>query len=341
MTALATVAALGVAGCSAGSDPDPTASAGPAGDELPLGDLDAFWEGLRAGEPVSDAITQHTQLQEAIAACMAEQGFEYTPVDVESRVDVTTAADLGLERGTREYAAQFGYGISTDDMGYYAMTADTAADPNVEYVASLSAAAQDAYTTALYGRPVPVEEMGATDAGEGCEGRAVDELLAGPEATDAFDPMALWEEESAMRAAARNDQRVAVERDEWVACMADAGYPDMVEPGDGLLTGTPVEILQAEFSELLMAAQAELPPAETMDQVSAQASQAALAVKAQLAEKEIDMAVADVDCRATTGYTAVLAEVEAEYEAEYFAAHRAEYEAYADAWAELRAARDS
>lgn len=336
------VLVLAVAGCgSPAPTPGETAeSAAAAGDDLPRGALDEFWDGVRAGEVETDAVTQHTQLQEAIAACMTELGFEYTPVDYEALVDVTTAADLGLAFGTREYAAEFGYGISTDAMGYYAMTAETADDPNVAYVRTLSEAGQAEYTTALYGRPVPVDEMPDAEGSGGCEDRAVDAVLAGPAATDAFDPMALWEDESAMRQAARDDERVAAERAEWVDCMADAGYPDMVDPGDGILTGTPVEQLQAEFSDLLIAAQAELPVAATAKESSAQASKAALLVKEELAPKEIDMAVADVDCRESSGYTAVLAEVEAEYEAEYFAAHRAEYEAYADAWAEFRAQRE-
>lgn len=336
---VAVAVCLGTAACSSpGATPSETAA--PPADDLPRGALDEFWDGIRGGEPESDALTQHTQLQEAIAACMNELGFEYTPMDFESRVDVTTAADLGLAFGTREYAEQFGYGISTDAMGYYAMTARTDEDPNIAYVRGLSEAAQDEYTSALYGRPVPVDQMADAESAGGCETTAVDAVLSGPEANDAFDPMALWEEEQAMRQAARDDERVAVQRAEWVGCMADAGYPDMVDPGDGILTGTPVEQLQAEFSDLLVAAQAEMPVAPTMKEASAQASRAALMVKEELAPKEIDMAVADLDCRDETGYARVLAEVEVEYEAEYFAAHRAEYEAWAEAWAEVRAARD-
>lgn len=323
----AVVVVLALAGCTGGEPP--------ADDALPLGAIDRFWDDLRAGNEYGDAVAQHNRMQEDIAACMNAQGFEYTPI--ESQVEVVTAVDLDLERGTREYAEEFGYGIATDDMGYYALTAETADDPNARYVAGLSEAARAEYQNALHGEA-------SSDAGEfpswdqrGCTGYAENRAYLLVQATETMDPDALWQEEERMRDAVLLDDRLVALHRDWSDCMADAGHPGLTVPWDGDRRGDGPGAIRAEFEERYLELQLEQPPSDTP--AAAQTGIAALRVKSELGPREIAMAVADVDCRASTGYDEVLREVQVEHQADYWEAHRIEYEAYAAAYAELLAAR--
>jgi len=324
--------ALALAACSgdaAGPAPTPT----PPADGV--GAVDAFRAQLESLRDLGDAVDQHTAMEEDVAACMRALGFEYTPVDLAAQVDVVTAYDLGLDRGTREYAEAFGYGITTDDMGFYALTAARADDPNAAYVASLTGAARAEYEAALWGDPDA--DPFDPDADRGCSGKAQDRVYLRVTATDAVDPEALFAEEALLREAILTDDRVVARHADWAGCMADAGYPGLADPGDNLITGDAMLRVREEFDARLVALQAEV-PAE-VDDPSARAALAALAARAELADREVAMAVADHDCRESSGYADALAQVSVERQAEFFEAHRAEYEAYAAAMAELLAGR--
>ena len=336
IAATAVVVVLALAGCTAGEPPtgDPTA------DEQPKGAIDQFWADLGSGNDYGDAITQHDAMQEDIAACMNALGFEYTPIV--SDVEAVTAVDLELERGTREYAEEFGYGISTDDMGYYAMTAARADDPNAQYVAGLSPAARAEYDAALYGgSPLSGEEFPGWEE-RGCAGYAENQAYIQVEATETMNPDTLWQEEELMRDALLLDDRLAPAHLEWGECMAEAGYPDLNVPWDGVRRGDGFAAIQAEFEQRYVEIQLELPAGDGDEDVArAQYGIAALRVKSELGPREIEMAVADLDCSEATGYPEVLREVQIEHQAQYWESHRIEYEAYAAAYVEQRAARDS
>ncbi len=335
----ATVVAVLCAGCSAdGGTPDdasrPTES--PAGDTA-RGAVDAFFDEMSALRDMGDAIDQHTALQEDVAACMNALGFEYTPIVPSDELEeVPTAADLGLERGTREYAEQFGFGITTDDMGYYAMSAAQLDDPNTLYVESLTPEARTEYDRALWGSP---EDVDASDpqaaAPQGCFAEAQARAGAVLEASGAFDPQVFFEEEMAMREAIQSDDRVVALHEAWSSCMADAGFPDLLTPGDNVFTGDAMLAIRDEFDARIIALQGEI--AEVTDP-SVKLGLAALQAKQELAEREIAMAVADVDCRTASGYADALLEVEIEHQARFYDDHRAEFDAYAAAIAERVAA---
>ncbi|QJU53499.1 OmpH family outer membrane protein [Herbiconiux sp. KACC 21604] len=54
-------------------------------------------------------------VQDAVAAYMKEQGFEYVP-DTAS-VTMYSESSLDVEWGSAEFAERYGYGISTDPFG--------------------------------------------------------------------------------------------------------------------------------------------------------------------------------------------------------------------------------
>lgn len=97
--------------------------------------------------------------QDAIAACMKDQGFTYVPVATEA----SATSDGGLEYGTEAWVARYGFGISTlrwpqsavgPDLIGYDDTASgfTGDDPNQDIVDGLTPPEQQAYYAALYGQ---------------------------------------------------------------------------------------------------------------------------------------------------------------------------------------------
>jgi hypothetical protein len=105
--------------------------------------------------------------QDAVAACMKKQGFDYIPVDPSTYTAFADSSGDGLEYGSDEWTAKYGFGISTqrwpqtsvgpDLIGYddSQFNADNAPkDPNQDYVTSLGEAEQQAYQKALYGEAI-------------------------------------------------------------------------------------------------------------------------------------------------------------------------------------------
>ena len=59
-------------------------SSTPTDDETPLGPLDEYFEQMYGDFDEDSANAQMAQVEEVVAECMAEQGFDYTPVDSSS-----------------------------------------------------------------------------------------------------------------------------------------------------------------------------------------------------------------------------------------------------------------
>ena len=64
---------LALAACSGSSEP--------TDEETPVGALDAYFEQIYGDYDEDSANAQMMEVEEIVAACMSEQGFEYTPVD--------------------------------------------------------------------------------------------------------------------------------------------------------------------------------------------------------------------------------------------------------------------
>lgn len=161
LLALAAAVALPLAACSGDGDAEPSPTPSGEGDATPLETLVRDYLAEWSAEDVNRRLAQ---MEESIAACMAEQGFDYTPVDW-SPTEVDLSAGLDMQAGTLEFAEQFGYGITTDP---FASGLEDVVDPNEAYVAAMSDAERDAYFAALYG-----ETWADADAAGG-DGAAVD-----------------------------------------------------------------------------------------------------------------------------------------------------------------------
>lgn len=136
-----------------------------------------------------ERIEAEREVQDAIAACMRAQGFEYLqrdPTDLEfndrgfgHRVD----AD-GRREGSVEWAAKYGFGFSTLAfpqsqvgpalVGYDQEEREVNLNPNADYVANLSPEERTAYRAALSGTEEDYENTDFADRpyGLGCSGEA-------------------------------------------------------------------------------------------------------------------------------------------------------------------------
>lgn len=148
-----------------GEDSDGTATSSPQ--DSPLTEYLGGGAGGGPGMSVSingsdnDADQEQQQrVQQLVVECMKEAGFEYLPY-------VPTFPEMQpMIEGDREWAATYGYGITTVD----APTPDSSDDPNTAITERMSDSERAAYDKALYG-------SGMTISGSGGPGRLA---VAGP-----------------------------------------------------------------------------------------------------------------------------------------------------------------
>ena len=162
-----------------------------------------------------------------IGECMAAQGFDYLPAPV-ADIEVIQPPDEGIDPTSREHAEKYGFGA-----GGAIIVVGYGADPNAEYVASLSPSARDAYGVALRGdlpdidAPEDADPQAVRDmypelaTPQGCEGEAFRQLTSGRvdlvrrELVDELDE--LNERVDA-------DRRIVNAKAAWVGCMAGKGH---------------------------------------------------------------------------------------------------------------------
>jgi hypothetical protein len=213
--------------------------------------------GLTEAELVSSVEAVET----LIATCMSEAGFEYYPVDyatVRKAMDADKAA-AGLT--TEEYAAAYGYGISTQPPG----GADSPAiiglgEQNMQIFNSLSQPDQNAYNYTLFGEntdatfAVSLEAEDFSETG-GCTRTAIEQAFSPEELSTAYY--------NPSDALVEQDPRVIAAISAWSNCMREAGFdydnPEEIESDledrlDAILDGADPQTLspaaQADLTEL-------------------------------------------------------------------------------------------
>ncbi|TDC53789.1 hypothetical protein E1212_04710 [Jiangella ureilytica] len=263
LLAFACVAGLAVSGCGGDSDAggnDGTTDGGATGrasddgEELsPLEEYMGENSGFAGGGRMSVAISagdlseedrqRMRQVEELVATCMEEAGFEYVPVDPfggETKDDPFADA---FALPPDEFAREYGYGMTTlMDPG---REDEEVADPNQEIRDGLSEGALEAYNQALWGdmvqvsgdgnavavKPMPGETGPPEIENQGCHGEARSEVygddggrMMGPDMSE-FD--GLFEDLEALRRRIESDPRVIEVTEAWAGCMAEAGYSDV------------------------------------------------------------------------------------------------------------------
>ncbi|TDD65333.1 hypothetical protein E1262_25510 [Jiangella aurantiaca] len=367
LLAFACVAGLALSGCgdedgggqNDGTNGDSADQAGGDGEELSpleeyMGENSGFANGggrviafASSAEASEEERQQMRQVEELVAACMEEAGFDYVPVDpFGGAVEDDPFADA-YALPPDEFAREYGYGMTTlmnPDKG----EEEAPADPNQEIRDGLSEAALEAYNRALWGEMAEITDGGGAVAikptgpeGEppsleeqGCHGQARAEvfgedggLMQGADMSE-FD--GLFEDLEALRQRIDSDARLVEATEAWAACMAEAGYSEFDT------TTAPEDSVMERMSELYgwddePSDDASSGPSVTVGgPEEVDVDEEALA---ELQEYEIALATADYECEQQE-YADVQQEVAWGFEEDFVEEHRAELERYRDAMAE-------
>lgn len=313
------VAALALAACTDGAEDDPGTTAAEQRSEL-----DAYLDEIYVSVDAETWVANHDATQEYLAACMGEQGFEYRPTKAPPQY---TLPEL-----TPAYAAEFGYGDSTEAYGPDVPPArfsvnpgdDPASDFNQSYVLGLAADAQEQYWLAMHGRDVaPDEDPAAVPLEEaGCYARAYAQLYPESRRPPEFASL-----EEAIREEiwwVDEDPRLVATHPAWADCMADAGYPGLA----GIPDAAALANDRANASALTLA----IPYAELKEMFPDEL--------AEVQQYEIAVATADATCREEVGWYALRTRVLAEAHASILERYRAELDAMLEWVREQRRAVD-
>jgi hypothetical protein len=268
------ILALALAGCNSGTDPeDTTPDTGSSSTSIPLPGTEAF--GLTEEE-----FTANVEAVEAgIAACMAEAGFEYVPVDVTAILEVGLWMRAIPDMSREEYKSQWGYGISTrtDNLPREVGLGTQ----NIQIYENLSDSEQVAYDRTLFGDDsdatfaLMLDDEDFSGLG-GCTKEAVESVFP-PEMMSAsfINPKDVLIE---------SDPRVVAADEAWMECMAEDGYEyedqdEIIEEYEELLevvtggedpeslTGADLEALQELQAEEIAVALKDLECQGPLDEV--------------------------------------------------------------------------
>lgn len=318
--AAATGLALSLSGCSL--------FGGENGGELDAMDsplaqyLNAGYDPNKTDEEWQAEYNEQSKKTEAfVATCMSDLGFEYTPVDNSSTVVYSGQDEWNPD--DRQWVSQYGYGA----IDYPGRTGadepvpegEEYVDPNQDYVASLSESEQQAYYEALYG-PQPTEEQ--MNSGEeipydpnnaGCYGDANLEVNGEqPYNDEQWQPLM----EAVNEFYTKQYDGTGFEIDKkWSSCMADAGYPDIAKQSDAS------QKIYDELNVYYESIDPETAGEDAYDFTKSPGLQ-------ELQKKEVEMALADLDCREKVNYKQEQLKEQFAAEEIFVQQHKAELEAF-------------
>jgi len=270
-------------------------------------------------------------IEDAIVACMHEQGFVYMPRSAWLSASVLQRPPgTFIPPGTREWAERFGFGHSTQDRNgrwdeefELALNIDQEiSQQDLNRIDQMSDAEQDAFWLALEGDADFIEEL--RDSGSwidpqtraeamrvGCRNYAHWAEVQWPDGVDEFSGIRDAVEIEFPRLVAI-DPRIQQLNVEWASCMIDAGYSDW---------GSPLEASDYMRDEVNTATgpfDAELHINWDWENDPDGPPQVDLTA---LREREISIAVADWDCRNQVNYDARAAQIELELQRDFVNQH--------------------
>ena len=259
--------------------------------------------------------------EEIIAACMNDEGFEYTPTAYVSE-DSFTAAVEEWEPDDKNWVAEWGYGIT--DIPARHLSADevepdgTGTNPNVDYLGTLSPVELEAYMEALDGPPADPEELVDGEnvynwEESGCSGLAQHEVAGDQDDLSEFD--GLWDRIHAFEDDIFDAPEFADLDAAWSSCMSDAGESGFTRQEDAWQS---ITAAMPEPQEAPEGGSAAAEYENPMDDP----------VVAELHEREIELALIDLECRTKTDYYESALRIQFELEEQFIAENKAELDAY-------------
>lgn len=284
-----------------------------------------------------ESVDQERRLEELVASCMADEGFDYTPRPVDNGSFAVVDDDWGSE----EWTQQYGYGITTQyGMEIPEEEAEQWSDPNEAYLEAMSDSERIAYEEAMWGPPMEIDEADWDEEGDmssdydwesaGCYGAAQHEVYESGFEED----QAMWEDpaleeffEAYDRAyqEAERDPRIVELNGEWSQCMEDEGFSGLTD------TSSAWDLIQDESDRIYTEAEELIdwesidwenlpdgtdPHQETMEELGL----------AELREREIKVAVADYSCQQELNLESEQLKVIFEYEETFVEDHQSEIE---------------
>ncbi|MGL4339061.1 MAG: hypothetical protein ACRCSP_01360 [Rhodoglobus sp.] len=293
------VIALALVGCSAG---------GGSGEKLdanksPLAEyISALYGDFLDEEKQKE---QQKKIEEKVAGCMADQGFDYIPAPQANGSVIIDMNDA--ERETKKWVSEHGYDITTG--ATIEPTEEPITDPNQSYVESLSATEQSSYYEALYGVQPTEEEVSSGDyeynwETAGCSGAARHEAQ-GPQAFEDKKYQPLFEKMNALYEKAQKDPAIVALDSTWASCMTEAGYSSFDKKQDAM--DSVMEKSNALYEN----------PEQQLDEKKL----------AELQKEEIMIALADFDCSKKINYKNTTLKVQFDLEKQFIADNKAELDA--------------
>lgn len=317
LSALAALALL-LSGCS-GSEGNDSGSSADAREESPLAKYlnAAYGADLSPEEQEETFAEQQREQEELVAQCMQEEGFEYTPA-TDTGMFFSSGEDMEWKPDDREWVSQYGYGAVESPFSEEPPPEEEFVDPNADYVASLSESEQAAFYEALHG-PMPTEEEMA-EGGEfeydwtqaGCQGAAQQEVAGeDPSQSEEFKP--LFDAINELYTDMESWPGMAELDAEWATCMEDAGQGGHANPMEA--QNSIYDELNKIYENMGMSED----PTATGEPDQAKMD--------EIAEREVTLALADLDCREETDYRDRHLEITSEVEQQFIDDHKAELDA--------------
>ncbi len=328
-TLVVVMALVGAACSGAGAGSTTTSVATSAGGES----LQDFIPGMPSFDPSDQAAAaaqarqMEQRVQELVAECMAEQGFEYVPY-------VPNMDGMGFNEA--DYVDEFGFGMATqvlvDDAEMQRrMEEEMGADPNQAIVEAMTEQERQAYNDALWGPqpeidPETMSEEEIQAAFEnfqptGCMAEAQDAVYNQQAAMEFFNRFGPDLEEQFSRI--ESDPRIQGLNDQWAACMKDKGYDDFTQPSDAEL------YIARQLEAIGVITDLEIGPNGEMMGFGMEGIQPDDPRRSQIeaiADEEVALAKASLECSKL--FAEVYEEVQREYEQRFIEEHRAELEAF-------------
>lgn len=270
---------------------------------------------------------QQRKTEELVAQCMTKEGFEYVPNTNNGGVVFSSDGDDMWRPDDREWVEKYGYGAAnspwqeqqqeqTEQQGD--TNPEEYTDPNQPYLDSLTEAERQAYYEALWGKGQELDpDADPNEAQEwnwetaGCQGWAQHEVQgSNPWEQDENKP--LVEAVQKFYEGLQNNPAFTELDAAWASCMAEKGFGGFTKQWDA--QNSVYELLNAYWQSN------EGPQGEDFGTIKDPEY-------AKIAETEIPLALADLECREKTDYRQAYLRAQFGAEEQFIADHREELDA--------------